>query len=184
MKMNKQARIQTEAVKSTDHVHGLRDLFVEELHTAYFSEIWQASNLPKLIALSSNLELRETLYAHIEDTKSQVIRLETVFNLLHLPEIKTDCDKIVSLVDDVNIAQMQNTFTRDAAIVSAVQKIEHYEIAAYSTLLSYARTLSEHDAATFLEDSLIEERNLDIRLTEIAVMININALSVDFEFGA
>ncbi len=184
MNLNNFARIKTNAATKTEHAHGLRDLFTEELRTAYFSEILQASNLPKLISYTSNLELRETLYAHIEETKSQIRRFETIFSVLGAQFCDSDCQLIVNLVDDSLISQMQNIFTRDSAIVSAVQKVEHYEIASYGTLLSFARTLAEHEAAAFLQDSLMEEKDLDRRLTELSVMININALSVDYEFGA
>ena len=116
-------------------------------------------------------ELRSSIEKHITETQNQITRLEQVFEMLGQKATGKKCDAMEGLVEEGK-SMLEDTedgsLTRDAAIISASQKIEHYEIASYGTLRTLANTLGLPEAASLLEETLQEEKNTDIKLTQIA----------------
>lgn len=115
---------------------------------------------------------------HLKETEEHVVRLEKVFESLNLKPISKKCDAMEDLLKEADgiVEQTEVGVVRDAAHIAAAQKVEHYEIATYGTLRTYAITLSEKKAAALLAKTLEEEKNVDVSLTEIALFdINLDA---------
>lgn len=154
-----------------DVAKGLRDLFVDGLKDIYWAEKTLTKAIPKMIENATSAHLVEALLAHLGDTKTQITRLETVFAVIgEKAEAKT-CEAMVGLVKEAEeiMKSTQKGMVRDAGIISAGQKVEHYEMATYGTLCSFARTLGLTEAAELLQTSLNEEKAANAKLTEIAV---------------
>lgn len=161
----------------SDAAQGLRDLFVDGLKDIYWAEQSLTTAIPKMIQNATSEDLIEALTMHLAETKEQVTRLEDVFSLIgEEPEAKK-CEAMAGLTKEAEEI-MQSTevgVVRDAGIIAAGQKVEHYEIATYGTLCSFAKILGEDDAASLLEESLDEEKAADIKLSEISDEINVDA---------
>ena len=149
---------------------GLRALFVDELKDIYWAEKALTKAIPKMIDNATSPQLVQALTSHLEETKLQVTRLEEVFSSIgEKAEAKT-CEAMVGLTKEAEEI-MKNTekgMVRDAGIISAGQKVEHYEIASYGTLCAFAKTLGEDEAASLLQETLNEEKGADEKLTDIA----------------
>lgn len=149
----------------------LNKLFVDELKGMYSSESQTLKALPKLIKLASLPELKETLSHHLAETEDQLIRIERIFSLLAIDSSKVLCrgmEGILMEVEEIIANKPKSTFL-DAAIISAVQKIEHYEIASYRTLISFAHHLElTSEIVDLLHKNLDEENAADKKLTKIA----------------
>lgn len=168
----------SEPLKSkSDAAQGLRDLFVDGLKDIYWAEQALTTAIPKMIQNATSPDLVEALTMHLAETKDQVTRLEDVFSIIgEEPEAKK-CEAMAGLTKEAEEI-MQSTelgVVRDAGIIAAGQKVEHYEIATYGTLCSFAKILGEDDAADLLAESLEEEKEADIKLSEISDEINVNA---------
>lgn len=143
----------------------LREVFLEELGSAYDAEKQILGGLQKLADAADSEELRASLEMHLDETESQVSRLEQVFEAIGAPVKPGKCRALQGLLSDAeHMIERQS----DAALIAAVQKIEHYEIATYGSLCSWANLLGEDDAADLLEETLDEEKSMDEKLTEIA----------------
>ena len=156
--------------KDSGVAQGLRELFVDELKDIYWAEKALTKAIPKMISNASSDELIEALSGHLDETVEQVTRLEEVFSLIGEKPQAKKCEAMDGLIKEATEI-MQNTekgMVRDAGIILAGQKVEHYEIASYGTLCSFAKTLDESEAATLLEDTLNEEKHADEKLSEIA----------------
>ena len=148
----------------------LRKLYLDELKDLYDAEHQILDALPKLENAAENHELKDAFAEHFEETKGHVRRLEQVFRGLgEEPERKT-CEGIKGLIKegDEFVKARGDGDTIDAALISAAQRVEHYEIAAYGTLRTYARHLGHQDQVRLLEETLDEESDADEKLTEIA----------------
>jgi ferritin-like metal-binding protein YciE len=151
--------------------HGLRTLFVNELKDIYFAEKALVTAIPKMVQNATAPELVKALTGHLEQTKKHVTRLEKVFTLVgEKPEAKK-CEAITGLIKEAEeiMGATEKGMVRDAGIILAGQKVEHYEIATYGTLRIFAKTLGEDAAATLLDETLGEEKTADQKLTEIAL---------------
>lgn len=159
---------------------GLRELFINELKDIYWAEQALLKAIPKMIDNASSSELIDALEDHLAETETHVTRLEEVFSSIGEKAEAKKCEAMAGLVKEAEELMKDNedAVVRDAAIISAAQKVEHYEIASYGTLLSFANTLGETDAAELLEDTLDEEKQADELLTEIATT-TINADAAD-----
>ena len=150
---------------------GLKTLFTDELKDILWAEKHLLKALPKMAKGATSDELRSSIENHIVETQNQITRLEQVFEMLGQKATGKKCDAMEGLVEEGK-SMMEDTdegsLTRDAAIISASQKIEHYEIASYGTLRTLANTLGLTEAASLLEDTLVEEKNTDVKLTQIA----------------
>ncbi len=137
----------------------------------YWAEKHLAKALPKMAKGATSEELRSSIELHLTETQNQIVRLEKVFELLGEKAVAKKCDAMEGLVEEGK-GMLEDTedgsLTRDAAIISAAQKIEHYEIASYGTLRTLANTLGLTEAAALLEETLEEEKSADVKLTIIA----------------
>ncbi|MFM9911199.1 MAG: ferritin-like domain-containing protein [Chitinophagaceae bacterium] len=159
---------------------GLRDLFVDELKDIYWAEKALTKAIPKMIKNTTDGGLLKALTGHLEVTKTHVKRLEDVFAAIDEKAVAKKCEAMAGLVKEAEeiMESTEEGMVRDAGIISAAQKVEHYEIATYGTLCAFAKTLGEHDAAEMLLETLNEEKEADEKLTEIAEMsINVEALN-------
>jgi len=155
----------------------LKDLFIDELRDLYDAETQITAALPKLIAKAEYPQLKTALQEHLEVTRGQIQRLEKIFQ--HLGEKPTGetCKGMKGLIkegDDMSGRDGAPSVI-DAAIISSAQRVEHYEIAGYGTVRTYAELLGENDFASLLQQTLDEEKEADQTLNEIAKTINVQA---------
>lgn len=150
--------------------HGLRDLFLDGLKDIYYAEKALVAAIPKMAQNATSPELVEALTGHLKVTKTHVTRLEEVFKAIdEKPEAKK-CEAIMGLIKEAEeiMGATEKGMVRDAGIILASQKVEHYEIATYGTLRTFAKTLGENEASALLQTTLDEEKEADEKLTEIA----------------
>lgn len=151
-------------------IGNLKDLYIEELRDLYNAENQLVKALPKLIATTTSDELRSSLEDHLDQTKEQIERLDEVFqNLAASPKGKK-CVAMEGLIQEALeiVDKDMDENVRDAAIIGACQKIEHYEIAGYGTVCTYAKLLDRDDDLDLLGQTLDEEKEADETLTDIA----------------
>lgn len=156
----------------------LKDLFIDSLKDIYWAENALVSALPKMIHNATSQLLASAIKEHLEVTKNQVVRLETVFELLGEKAEGKKCEAMAGLLKegDSILEETAPGPVRDAGIIAASQKIEHYEIATYGTLCAFAKTLGENDAAKLLTKTLAEEKEADMVLSDAACsVINLSA---------
>lgn len=164
--------------------NGLEMLLTEELKDLYSAEKQILRALPKVVRATTTESLREALEEHLELTEGHVERLEEVFEHLGMKPGRKKCKGMEGLLEEgeEHFGEQEEGALRDAAIIAAAQRVEHYEIAAYGTAAAYARELGYEEAAELLEATLEEERAADDRLTEIAEgEVNQEALAMDEE---
>jgi ferritin-like metal-binding protein YciE len=169
------------APKSTA-AEGLRELFVDELKDIVYAERALVEALPKMAKNASEPKLIAAIEEHVAVTEGQVQRLEQIFEMLGESSRGKKCEAMEGLIKEGEgmLEETQPGPVRDAAIISSSQKIEHYEIASYGTLVAFARTLGEEEVASLLEATLAEEKEADALLTESAYnSINFEAAAED-----
>ena len=157
----------------------LKELYIDELKDLYSAENQLVKALPKLAKAASSDELREGFEQHLEQTKGHVQRLEQIFEMLgESPKGKT-CAGMKGLVEEGQemIDQDFEGSIKDAGLIGAAQRVEHYEIAGYGTVKAFAQTLGETEHVELLEQTLEEEKETDEKLTELAEQINSKANS-------
>jgi len=171
------------AVKAkSSAAEGLRELFVDSLKDIYWAEKALTKALPKMSKNATSENLINTINDHITVTEEQVSRLEQVFESIGEKATAKKCEAMEGLIKEGEsiMQETQEGPVRDAGIISASQKIEHYEIATYGTLAAFAQTLGEDDALELLQQTLDEEKEADMLLTEVAYN-NINFEASDEE---
>lgn len=149
----------------------LFELFIEELKDMYSSENQIVESLPKLIKLASLPDLKEALTKHLKETENQVGRIERICSALNLEPSENKCEAMEGLLREAEelTESRSKSPALDAAIISAAQKVEHYEIASYGTLKSFAKQLDlESEIIDLLQETLDEEGAADKKLTKIA----------------
>lgn len=165
----------------------LRELFIEELRDIYWAEKHLTKALPKMQKAATSEELANAFEQHLAVTEEQIGRVEEVFDMLGLPARAKKCEAMEGLVKEAQeiISELpKGTSVRDAGLIIAAQKVEHYEIAAYGSLVQLAKTMGENEAADLLQMTLDEEKETDQLLTELAVSgINISADGENEEDG-
>lgn len=144
----------------------LRETFLQELADIYDAEKQLVKALPKMAKAAQNDQLREGIEEHLEQTEEHIQRLEQVFEQFGEKAKARKCHGIAGLLEEGQERIREKA--GDAALISAAQKVEHYEIAAYGSLKSWAELLKENDAADLLDETLEEEKNTDEKLTEMA----------------
>ena len=162
----------------------LMKLFEDQLKDMYWAEKALTKALPKMIKNATSGELIEALETHLQETEDQVSRLEQVFELIEKKAAAKKCEAMEGLIKEGQtiMEECEDGAMCDAGIISAGQKIEHYEIASYGTLQTFASTLGLTEAAELLEQTLNEEKTADETLTEVAVsVVNVNALKAHDE---
>jgi len=163
---------------------GLRELFVDSLKDIYWAEKALVKALPKMAKNATSENLITAINDHLAVTKEQVTRLEQVFEIVGEKATAKKCDAMEGLIKEGEgiMEETQDGPVRDAGIVAASQKIEHYEIATYGTLAAFAKTLGEDEALALLQQTLAEEKEADTLLTEAAYNnINFEASEEDEE---
>ena len=155
----------------------LHDLFIEELRDIYDAEKQLTKALPKMAKASDSDELRTAFEEHLEITRMQVNRLEEVFKSLGIAARGKTCEGMKGLIEEGQevMQELEQGPTRDAALIAAAQKVEHYEIATYGTLATFAEIMEHQDAKDLLGQTLDEEKEADEKLTGIAGQINFDA---------
>jgi ferritin-like metal-binding protein YciE len=157
----------------------LMQLFEDELKDIYWAEKALTKAIPKMIKNATSEELIEALENHLAETEEQVSRVEQVFEILGKKATAKKCEAMEGLIKEAEeiMEECEEGAMRDAGIISAGQKVEHYEIASYGTLRQFAETLGLDDAVELLEATLNEEKAADEKLTEVAVSaVNVEAV--------
>ncbi|MBF4505443.1 ferritin-like domain-containing protein [Flavobacterium sp. JLP] len=171
------------AVKpKSDAASGLTELFEDGLKDIYWAEKALTKALPKMAKNATSPELIDAINNHLIETEEQIIRLEQVFELIGKKATAKKCDAMAGLIEEGDgiLEETEIGVVRDAGIIAASQKIEHYEIATYGTLRQFAETLGLTEAAALLEQTLDEEKGADKKLTEVAVnAVNLEAAEAD-----
>lgn len=157
----------------------LRELFVEELKDIYWAEKHLTKALPKMKKAATSEELANAFEEHLGVTETHIERVEEVFELLEMTARAKKCEAMEGLVKEAqNVIQElpKGSSVIDAGLIIAGQKVEHYEIAAYGSLVQLAKTMGENEIADLLQQTLDEEKEADQLLTELAVSgINLTA---------
>jgi len=162
---------------------GLRELYIDELKDIYNAETQLVKALPKMAKAASSEELSSGFEEHLEQTKEHVQRLEQIFESLGENPKGKKCKGMEGLVEEAAemIDEDFEDNIKDAGLIGAAQRVEHYEIAAYGTVRAFAETLGESEHVSLLEQTLEEEKETDEKLTELASQINEEASSEDEE---
>jgi len=152
----------------------LEDIFEGLLKDVYWAEKHLLKALPKLAKASFNEDLKEAFEGHLEETKLQVSRVEEIFSLIKVKPVAKKCEAMEGLVKEGEeaITDHAKSHARDAALIAAAQKVEHYEISAYGTLRTMATVLGRVQCAQLLEETKDEEAHADVKLTALATKIN------------
>lgn len=161
-----------------DAADQLKDFMIDGLKDLYWAEKALVKNLPKMEKNATSKKLKDAVKGHLEETKNQVTRLEGVFKALKLKPEAVKCDAMDGLLKEAEgiLEETEPGAVRDAGIIAAAQKVEHYEIASYGTLATYAKLLGEKEVLKLLLETLKEEKNCDQDLTKLAKSeINIKA---------
>lgn len=155
----------------------LKHLYVEELRDLYNAENQLVKALPKMAKASTADDLREGFENHLKQTREHVARLETIFQALGESPKGKKCKGMEGLVAEGSelIEEGLDSEELDAGLISAAQRVEHYEIAGYGCVRTYAELLGEDQAAALLEQTLTEEKETDEKLTELSQHINLEA---------
>ncbi len=146
------------------------ELFVDQLQDIFSAENQLVSALPKVAQAATHQELKEAIQQHLAETKEQVTRLKRIFQLLNVNGSGKTCEAMQGLIQEAEeiIQKYPASAVRDAGLIAAAQRVEHYEIAVYGCLRTFADQLGLDEIAELLQDSLDEEGNADKKLTSIA----------------
>jgi len=147
----------------------LDDLFLDTLKDIYYAEKQILKTLPKMAKAAQSAELKAGFEQHAEETEAQIERLEQVFELMGKPARGKTCDAILGIIEEGKsiMEEFKGTSALDAGLISSAQAVEHYEIARYGTLKSWANQLGMKDAVKLLEQTLQEEEATDQKLTQL-----------------
>ncbi|GGE12072.1 MULTISPECIES: ferritin-like domain-containing protein [Sphingobacterium] len=148
----------------------LNELFEDGLKDIYWAERELVKALPKMEKNATSQKLKTAISSHLEETKEHVSRLEEVFESIGIKAKAEKCDAMAGLLEEAKsiMEETESGAVRDAGIIAASQKVEHYEIATYGTLAAFAKTLEHKDALKLLLKTLKEEKSCDEKLTAIA----------------
>lgn len=157
--------------KNTSDMPMLDKFFMDMMKDIYWAEKHLVESLPEMQKAATTDELQEAFEDHLYATQKHVSRLEKVFRILGKEPEAKKCEAMAGLVEEAKSIireTKEGTMTRDVGLIIAAQKVEHYEIATYGSLVQLARTMDNEEAATLLEKTLWEEENTDQLLTQIA----------------
>ena len=159
-------------------MESLETLYVEELRDIYNAENQLLKALPKMAKAASSSELKRAFEEHLEQTQGHVERLEEIFEKLDKKPTGKTCKAMKGLIEEGSEIAKEDgeEHVLDAGLIAAAQKVEHYEMASYGTVRTWAEILGEEDAAELLQQTLDEEGETDKRLTELAEeIVNVEA---------
>lgn len=149
----------------------LSDLLEDQLKDIYNAETQLVKALPKMAKAATSPQLKQAFELHLEETLAQVERLDQVFKRLDIKPGRKKCKAMEGLIAEGSetISEDAEPMVHDAALIAAAQRVEHYEIAAYGCVRTFAELLGDHETAELLQESLDEESQADSKLTEIAM---------------
>ena len=154
----------------------LNELFLEQLMDLYDAEKQLVKALPKMADAASSSELQTAFREHLDQTEGHGQRLEEVFEIMGKPAKSKKCEAMSGLIAEAkDMMEESEDNVKDAALIAAAQKVEHYEVASYGCLRTWADLLELDQASSLLQETLDEEKETDERLTEIASTINVEA---------
>jgi ferritin-like metal-binding protein YciE len=158
-------------------INNLRDVYIEQLKDLYSAETQLIKALPKTAKAATSPDLAQGFEDHLEQTKGHAERLEQIFEELDEKPTGKKCKAMEGLIKEgaEAIEEDASDAARDALLIAAAQRVEHYEIAGYGSVKTYANLLGETKAAKALEETLQEEVDTDEKLTEAAESINVEA---------
>jgi len=162
----------------------MEDLLVHELKDLYNAENQIVKALPKMVKAANSPELQKAFEDHLEETKNQVQRLEEIFQQLELPQRGKKCKAMEGLLEEGKdvVDEDAEPHVKDAALIAAAQRVEHYEIAGYGTAQAFANLLGHETIAELLHQTLEEEKGADVKLTQLAeTAINMEAVGAAAE---
>ncbi|WP_226999056.1 ferritin-like domain-containing protein [Flavisolibacter tropicus] len=168
------------ATKVKDDRTLLKELLIDELRDIYWAEKYLTKTMPRLLKAATSPQLAHAFENHLMQSLDQITRLELAFEMMELHPRARKCEAMEGLVKECQ--QMLQDMPKgssalDAGLIICVQKIEHYEIAAYGSLVQLAKTMGRKDVADILHLTLVEEKETDELLTELAVSgINLDAV--------
>ena len=160
-------------------IESLRDLYVEQLHDLYSAETQLVEALPKMAKAASNPQLQNAFQEHLTQTKTHVQRIEQIFQKLGAKPKDQTCKGMEGLIKEGSeMTKMKGEPAAiDAGLIAAAQRVEHYEIAGYGCVHTYAQQLGEQQHAQLLQQTLNEEGQTDKKLTQLAEqVINLEAV--------
>lgn len=160
-------------------IKNLADAFYHELRDVLSAEKQLVKALPKMAKNASSTELRSALEEHLEETKQQVERVEQAFAETGKEARAKTCEAMKGLIEEGEelLEEDANPQVKDALLIAASQKVEHYEIATYGTLCAWAEQLGYTEALSLLKENIAEEKSADEKLQQIAKTINKEALA-------
>jgi ferritin-like metal-binding protein YciE len=160
-------------------VETLEELLIDELKDLYSAEKQIVRSLPKLAKAATSPELQEALLSHLEETKGQVARLEQIAEIVGKKLTGKTCAGMKGVLEEGSevLEDVEKGTVRDAALIGASQRVEHYEMAGYGTARDFAKLLELDDVAELLEATLKEEKAADKKLTQISSSVNAQAKS-------
>lgn len=161
----------------SSNIDNLQQLFLEQVRDLYDGEQQITKALPKLIDKANSSALKAALQEHLQVTRDQIARLETIFSELGEKASGETCKGMKGVIDEGDdlVSRSNDPSLADACIITAAQRVEHYEIAGYGTVKTYARQLGRTNFAQLLEQTLQEEKEADKKLTQLAEMINVQS---------
>jgi len=158
-------------------VNSLQELYVDELKDLYDAENQIIKALPKMIDAASSEELQNALTEHLEVTREQAKRIEQIFQNMGEKLKAEKCKGMEGVIKEGAeiLSEDMDENVKDAAIISAAQRVEHYEMAGYGTVRTWANLLGESEAEELLQETLDEEKEADKKLNQLAEQINVQA---------
>jgi ferritin-like metal-binding protein YciE len=156
------------------NIDSLRKLYINQLQMLLSTEEQITEALPKMIEKATDPQLKQAFQSHLQETKAQVNRLEQILQQSTGESKSIKCKVLTALVEEAEgmIKDASDASVRDAALIAAAQRVEHYEIAAYGAVRQFARILRENAQAQLLDQTIKEEGHADHLLTEIANHVN------------
>jgi len=151
-------------------IESMEDLFLEQIEDLYDAEQRLVKALPKMAEATTSPALRQAFESHLGETKGHVTRLEQVFQALQKNPKGQTCDAMKGLIAEGEemVSNTDQSPLRDAGLIAAANRVEHYEIAAYGSVQAFAKTLGIHEAVALLDATLTEEKKADEKLTKLA----------------
>jgi ferritin-like metal-binding protein YciE len=158
-------------------VETMQELLIDELKDLYSAEKQIVRALPKLAKATSSPELQQALLSHLEETKVQVIRLEKIGEIVGRKLTGKTCVGMKGVLEEGSevLEDTDKGIVRDAALIAASQRVEHYEMAGYGSAREFAKLLGHSDIAALLDETLTEEKNADKKLSVISKQVNAEA---------
>ena len=158
--------------------NSLHDLYVTQLKDMYSAEKQLTEAIPKMVDAASSSELQEAFQTHLNETEQQLERIRQILDVMQVNPGNVKCDATEGLVEEAEdiISTSGKAAVKDAALIAAAQKVEHYEIATYGCLVTYAEALGATEAHKHLQQSLNEEGEANKKLNSLAKTINKQAL--------